>query len=203
MILIVGASYSAINNYMSDQELKNLVQIVEAAGREELKQEPVSYSATGLSPVISSAAFKNHYDVLYRGYVDRYNKGQGDSTFNRDGADLHRIFFTSLNNPRTNNRPRGASESLINRKFGSFEKFREEFTEAALKLQGSGWVYLSRSGEIKTITNHQSRTDIALLLDMWEHAYNHDYAADKRRYIKNFWRIVDWDRVNIRIYAGK
>ena len=188
---------------MEQQEIRNLVSLVEAKSTEKLEQEPVHYGESGLSPVMSAATFRYHYGKLYKGYVDRFNKGEGDSTFNRAGADLHRIYFTTLRPPKSNNRPRGASESLINRKFGNFENFKKEFAAAAMKVQGSGWVYLSRSGDIKTITNHQQRTDIALLLDMWEHAFNLDYAADKKRYVENFWRIVDWDRVNIRIYAGK
>ena len=188
---------------MENEQFRQLIELVESRGNPDLEQEPVHYSESGLSPVMSAATFRYHYGKLYKGYVDRYNKGEGDSTFNRAGADLHRIYFTTLRPPKNNNIPRGASEALINRKFGSFKKFQEEFASAAMKLQGSGWVYLSRSGEIKTITNHQQRNDIALLLDMWEHAFNLDYAADKKRYVANFWRIVDWDRVNIRIYAGK
>ena len=75
--------------------------------------------------------------------------------------------------------------------------------EEAMKIQGSGWIYLSRSGEIKRIPNHQKRTDIALLVDWWEHAWAKDYGADKKKYLANIWRIINWDRVNSRITGGK
>ena len=62
-----------------------------------------------------------------------------------------------------------------------------------MKLQGSGWVYLAKNGSIKIIRNHQKRTDIVILIDMWEHAFNLDYHADKKKYLDNIWRIMNWD----------
>ena len=91
---------------------------------------------------------------------------------------------------------------LINRKFGDYVKFQKELEQEAMKIQGSGWIYLSRSGEIKTIKNHAIRKDIALLIDWWEHAWALDYQSDKAKYLKNIWRCVDWEVVNRRIYGG-
>jgi superoxide dismutase len=62
---------------------------------------------------------------------------------------------------------------------------------------------MSRSGEIKTIKNHQIKNDIALLIDWWEHAWAKDYSSNKAKYLDNIWRCINWDKVNIRIYAGK
>ena len=64
-----------------------------------------------------------------------------------------------------------------------------------MKIQGSGWVYLARDGSIKTIKNHQIKLDIVLLIDWWEHAWLLDYGSDKKKYLKNQWRIIDWDIV--------
>jgi Fe-Mn family superoxide dismutase len=68
-----------------------------------------------------------------------------------------------------------------------------------MKLQGSNWIYLSKSGQIKTIRNHAKRTDIALLVDWWEHAWSLDYHSDKEKYLDNIWRIMDWDAINRRL----
>jgi Fe-Mn family superoxide dismutase len=68
-----------------------------------------------------------------------------------------------------------------------------------MAIQGSGWLYLSTQGEIKTIPNHQVRTDIALLVDWWEHAWALDYQSDKQRYLDNIWRIINWDVINDRL----
>jgi superoxide dismutase len=83
--------------------------------------------------------------------------------------------------------------------FKSFEKFQEDIQTEAMKIQGSGWIYLSTSGAIKTIKNHEVRKDIALLIDWWEHAWALDYQADKQKYLKNIWRIINWEVVNSRL----
>jgi superoxide dismutase len=62
-----------------------------------------------------------------------------------------------------------------------------------MKIQGSGWVYLSTGGEIKTIANHAVRTDICVLIDWWEHVWATDYQWDKEKYLSNIWRIINWD----------
>ena len=68
-----------------------------------------------------------------------------------------------------------------------------------MKIQGSGWVYMSTSGDIKTIVNHQVKNDIAMLVDWWEHAWALDYQHDKGKYLNNMWRIINWDIVNVRL----
>ena len=167
--------------------------------KEKLELVKLPYAKTALSPVMSQSTINNHYGKLAKGYVDRFNKGEGDSTFNAAGAYLHNLFFPQLRAPRTTNKPTGAVKTLIERKFKTFENFKEEFAEKAMKLQGSHWIYLSKNGTIKTIPNHQKRQDIALLIDWWEHAWAIDYGADKAKYLKNIWKIINWDIVNQRL----
>ena len=180
--------------------MRDIISLVEDKQKLELKKLP--YGTSSLSPVMSKTTIDNHYGKLARGYVDRYNKGEGDASFNEAGAYLHNIFFPQLRAPKNGNAPTGASLALINRHFGSFTDFKKDFEAEAMKLQGSNWIYLSRSGQIKTIKNHAKRTDIALLIDWWEHAWVSDYGSDKKRYLKNIWRIINWEYVNRRIYAG-
>ena len=66
-------------------------------------------------------------------------------------------------------------------------------------IQGSGWVYLSTSGEIKTIKNHQIKRDICILVDVWEHAWAVDYEWEKEKYLNNIWKIINWDVCNSRL----
>jgi len=66
-------------------------------------------------------------------------------------------------------------------------------------IQGSGWAYLARNGSIKTIKNHQTRSDIVLLIDWWEHAWALDYQSNKEQYLDNIWRIINWDVCNERL----
>lgn len=158
----------------------------------------LNYGESSLAPVMNQSTVRYHYGKLAHGYADRFNKNEGDKTFNYAGAWLHNVFFTQFRSPRNNNKPNGPISSLINSKFKSWDNFKDKFTTEALKLQGSGWVYLARDGSIKLIHNHQVRNDILILVDLWEHAYNLDYSTNKTKYLDNIWRIMDWNRLNTR-----
>jgi len=181
--------------------MRDIIELLEA--KEKLEQKDLPYARSALAPVLSKSNIDNHYGKLYKGYVDRFNKGEGDPTFNKAGAFLHAIWFPQLRAPKNANAPYGASLQLINRHFGNFIDFKKDFEAEAMKIQGSGWIYLSRSGQIKTIKNHAERTDIALLIDWWEHAWAMDYGADKKKYLNNIWRCINWEVVNRKIYSGK
>lgn len=161
--------------------------------------EPVKlgYSDTSLTPVLGADNLKQH-QKLWQGYCDRFNKKEGDQEFNYAGYLLHNLFFTQFRQARDNNRPNGPIGNLINSKFKSWENFKEEFASIALDIQGSGWIYLARDGSIKTIPNHQVRSDILILVDWWEHSYLPDYGTDKKRYLQNIWKIIDWNALNTR-----
>ena len=176
--------------------MRELIDLTEEKKKLELKKLP--YSTSALSPVMSKTTIENHYGKLARGYVDRYNRNEGDATFNEAGAYLHNIFFPQMRTPKNGNSPSGASLALINRHFGSFADFKKDFEEEAMKLQGSNWIYLSRDGKIKTIKNHAKRTDIALLVDWWEHAFILDYGSDKKKYLSELWKIINWNVINTR-----
>lgn len=179
--------------------IREAIDLVEAKSKKTLELAALTYTRTALSPVISKINLDQHYGKLAQSYVDRYNKGEGDPTFNEAGAYLHNLFFAQFQSPRNNNRPTGISLNLIERKYGSFDQFKEEFVKRAMSLQGSNWIYMSRSGEIKTIKNHAIRSDIALLIDWWEHAWFPDYGADKSKYLNNIWRIINWNAINSRL----
>jgi Fe-Mn family superoxide dismutase len=163
----------------------------------------IPYGYKDLDPVMSKETLEYHRDSLASGYVKRFNKKEGDSDFNEAGAFLHNIFFPQLQPPEDNNYPSGECLELINSKFKSFNLFKEEFQKKAMSIQGSGWVYLSKSGDIKTIVNHEVKKDIVLLIDWWEHAWALDYQSDKKSYLKNIWKIINWDFVNERISLQK
>ena len=176
------------------------IDLIEASTRPaKLETTPLPYGEKDLEPVMSRATINYHYEHLAKGYAKRYNSGEGNANFNRAGSFLHNRFFPQLREPKGANRPRGAVAALIEEKFKTYEDFKDQFKEKAMAIQGSGWIYLSTQGEIKTIANHQVRTDIALLVDWWEHAWALDYQSDKERYLDNIWRIINWDVVNDRL----
>jgi Fe-Mn family superoxide dismutase len=180
--------------------LREHIELVEATTRPaKLETTPLPYEEDALDPVLSKESINYHYEHLARGYAKRYNAGEGNADFNRAGSFLHNKFFPQLRPPRGRNLPKGAVLALIEEKFKDFDGFKAAFKEAAMKIQGSGWVYLSTGGDIKTIPNHQVRTDICVLVDWWEHVWALDYQWDKERYLDNIWRIIDWDVCNQRL----
>jgi hypothetical protein len=98
---------------------------------------------TDLDPVLSKDSINYHYEHLAKGYAKRYNAGEGNADFNRAGSFLHNKFFPQLKPPKGANRPRGAVLELIETNFKTYEDFKQAFKETAMKIQGSGWVYLS------------------------------------------------------------
>ena len=196
-MLIVLLQFGEIwlNNNMREH-----IDLIEASTRpSKLETTPLPYAETALEPVLSKASIDYHYEHLAKGYAKRYNAGEGNADFNRAGSFLHNKFFPQLRAPKGANRPRGAVLELIETKFKTYEDFKIAFKDVAMKIQGSGWVYLSTGGEIKTIANHAVRTDICVLVDFWEHVWALDYQADKERYLDNIWKIIDWDVCNQRL----
>lgn len=182
-------------------ELKQL--IIEAErSKKTLILEKLPYDRSDLAPVMSKETLDYHYGNLAKGYVDRYNAGEGDADFNEAGAFLHNIFFPQLKSP-SGAKPYDAILQFIDLHFGDYDKFKTAVEDTAMKIQGSGWVYLARDGEIKTIKNHQIRNDIVLLIDWWEHAWALDYQADKKKYLKNLWRTINWSVINDRLSIKK
>ena len=182
--------------------MRQYIDIVESKNRpKQLVLEKLPYKTSDLAPVLSKDNVEYHYGVLSRGYLDRYNNGEGDSDFNYGGAMLHNIFWAQLQAPKSGNKPSGAVKELIEQKYKSQDNFMDEFLLATMKLQGSGWIYLSKSGDIKSTPNQSYKTDILMPIDMWEHSFM-DYipAKDaKKQYITAIMRCINWSVINDRL----
>jgi len=174
-------------------------QLQEGRQIKKLEQAALPYARDGLGRSLSKQAIDYHYGKLYKAYVDRFNAGEGDPDFNEAGAFLHSIYFPQLQPPKGSNAPAGKSLEFINKHFKSFDTFKEKFEKTAMGIQGSGWAYLARNGEIKTIVNHQIKNDIILLIDWWEHSWVMDYQADKKGYLNNQWKIINWNIIDARL----
>jgi superoxide dismutase len=178
--------------------MRDIINLIEQSSEpDKLYTTPLNYGLESLSPVLSKDNLNYHFEHLAKGYAKKFNTGEGDPTFNKAGSYLHNKLFAQYKPPSGANRPKGEIQNLINSKFKSFEDFKDEFKTVAMGIQGSGWVYLSTSGKIKTIPNHSIRTDIILLVDWWEHAWS-DYQWKKDKYIDNIWKIIDWNIINER-----
>lgn len=182
-------SYSFIRNVLLEGKADKLFHL------------PLPYKRTDLAPVKSKETMDYHYGTLYKGYVDRYNNNEGDADFNQAGAFLHNIYFGQLQAPQGANRPYDASLAFVEQHYETYDNFQDQVESTAMKIQGSGWVYLAKDGRIRTIQNHEVRKDIVLLIDWWEHAFALDYQADKQKYLQNIWKIINWRYINDKISA--
>lgn len=158
----------------------------------------LSFKRDELDPIMSKKTLDYHYGQLYKVYIEKSNAGIGGK-FQVAGAFLHDNFFSQLKPSSGANRPTGQFLELVEKKYGDYDKFRAKVKEVAMAIQGSGWVYVDTKGAIKTIPNHEKRSDILLLIDWWEHAWALDYQSDKESYLDNIWKIIDWDRINSRL----
>jgi len=164
--------------------------------------EKLPYDIGDLSPVLSKDNVDYHYNVLSKGYVDRYNAGEGDPDFNYGGAKLHNLWWTQLKKPAGSNTPSGSILELIKDKYSDYKKFQEELVKTAMGIQGSGWVYLSKKGELKTTPNQSYKKDILMPIDMWEHSFS-DYTTEgkecKKKYLTSVMKIINWEVINNRL----
>ena len=177
------------------------------------------YDYAALEPHISAKIMELHHDKHHAAYVAganaaleqlaeaRANGSYGnvsklskDLAFNLGGHTNHSIFWKNLS-PEGGDKPTGELAAAIDEFFGSFDKFREHFTNVALTIQGSGWAILAwdtvgKRLIIEQLYDQQGNISVALIpvlqLDMWEHAFYLDYQNVKGDYVKAFWNIVNW-----------
>lgn len=187
----------------------------------DLMELPYSYAA--LEPVLSEEQVKIHYDKHHKVYVDRANelllKVDDNNNldygvvykklaFNISGALLHNMYWQNMSPSIENNTPNGEISGKICENFGHFEKFQAIFEEVATSIEGNGWaalIYCSKTDRLllEQIQNHSLNIipgfKTLLVLDMWEHAYYIDYKNEKKKYVQNFWSLVNWSEVNDRL----
>lgn len=126
----------------------------------------------------------------------------------------HSFFWKSMISPKAGGggQPNGDLADMINKHFGSFPTFKEQFIKAAVGFFGGGWVWLtleSWSGKFLITTTQNQDTPITLgltpllCLDVWEHAYYLKYQNRRSEYIENWWNVVNWEEVNRLFQYGK
>lgn len=121
---------------------------------------------------------------------------------NNGGGHANHTFFWNILSPNGGGNPTGALADAIDKKFGSFDAFKEEFAKAAATRFGSGWAWLvSNNGELEIMSTPnqdsplmEGKTPI-LGLDVWEHAYYLNYQNRRPDYVSAFWNVVNWDEV--------
>ena len=181
-----------------------------------------------LEPHISEKQLRIHHDKHHQGYVnganailrklDKARKEGADLdikstlkalSFNIGGHILHSLFWPNLAPAgKGGGKLGGALGDAIEEEFGSFERFKKEFSQAAISVEGSGWAALSFCRQtnrpiIMQIEKHNTNVypmfKILMVLDVWEHAYYLDYKNERAKFVDAFWSIVNWDKVNKRL----
>ena len=187
----------------------------------EHKLPELPWSGDALSPHISPETIEYHYGKHHKAYVDKLNAGvvgtefenmelediiakSGGGIYNNAAQIWNHTFYWHSLSPQGGGNPSGAVADAIGGKWGSFETFKKEFSNAAATNFGSGWTWLVKnaSGSLEILNTDDADCPLRqgvkpiLTLDVWEHAYYIDYRNARPKYIEAFWNIVNWDFAN-------
>jgi superoxide dismutase, Fe-Mn family len=176
------------------------------------------YALDALAPAISEETLQYHYGKHHQAYVTNLNKLIVDTEF--ESMDLESIikkaqgpifnnaaqvwnhtFYWHCLSPKGGNEPEGKLASAIQKAFGGFQAFQEQFSAKAASTFGSGWAWLVQdaAGDLKIISTSNAGTPMTegyhalMTCDVWEHAYYIDYRNARPDYIKAFWTKVNWE----------
>jgi Fe-Mn family superoxide dismutase len=187
------------------------------------------YDYKDLMPYMSEEQLKLHHDKHHLAYVnganaifEKLDKARKENaefdlkatlkelSFHIGGHLLHSTFWENMAPPgKGGGKPGGAIADALNKEFGSFDRFKMEFTKAASSVEGSGWAALIMQEcvarpVIMQIEKHNVNVypgfRVLMDLDVWEHAYYLDYKNDRAKFIEAWWNLVNWDYVN-KVYS--
>lgn len=177
------------------------------------------FEKTALAPHISEETLEYHYGKHHNTYVVKLNgllpgtefenktledivKTSSGGIFNNAAQIWNHSFYWNCLSPNGGGEPSGAIADAINAAFGSFDKFKEEFTASAINNFGSSWTWLVKKsdGSLAIVNTSNAATPLTddsltplLTVDLWEHAYYIDYRNARPNYMAAFWSLVNWD----------
>ena len=178
------------------------------------------YAKDALAPHISEETLEYHYGKHHNTYVVNLNnliagtdfenqslediiKSSDGGIFNNAAQVWNHTFYWNCLSPNGGGEPTGALADAINAKFGSFEQFKKDFSDACVTNFGSGWTWLVKnaSGELEIVKTSNAGCPLTdglsplMTCDVWEHAYYIDYRNARPSYVEAFWNLVNWDFV--------
>jgi Fe-Mn family superoxide dismutase len=188
---------------------------------------PLPYEKNALEPHISAETLEYHHGKHHKTYVDKLNglvegtdkenqsleeiiKNAEGGLFNQAAQVWNHTFYWNSMSPDGGGEPTGELAEAINKAFGSFDKFKEEFNAKGAGNFGSGWTWLVKNGDgsVEIVNTDDADTPIAgdkqtplLTCDVWEHAYYIDYRNARPKYLEAFWKLANWDFA-AKNYAG-
>ncbi len=190
----------------------------------------LDYSYDALEPWIDAKTMEIHHTKHHQAYIDKYNAAvKGTELENKDvdsvlkdlskvpenirkavinhggGHSNHSIFWKMMTGNKEENAIIGKIKEAVEKTFGSFDKFKEEFTNAALNRFGSGWAWLAfNKGKLEVYSTANQDSPLSegkvplLGIDVWEHAYYLKYQQKRADYVAAFWNVVNWKEVERR-----
>ncbi|MFZ9001683.1 MAG: superoxide dismutase [Bacteriovoracaceae bacterium] len=187
----------------------------------EHKLPELPWAKDALAPTISEETINYHYGKHHNAYVTKLNAGikgtefaemslediikkSSGGLFNNAAQVWNHTFYWNCLSPNGGGEPTGNVADAINAKWGSFDKFKEEFSNSAATNFGSGWTWLVKNsnGELEIVNTDDAGCPLTedktavLTIDVWEHAYYIDYRNARPDYIAAFWKLVNWDFAN-------
>ncbi len=179
---------------------------------------PLPYELNALEPHISKETLEYHYGKHHQTYVTNLNNllpgsgfenqtleeiivGATGPLFNNAAQVWNHTFYWHCLSPNGGKEPTGEIGALIQKTFGGFANFQEQFTKTAIGTFGSGWAWLVKTddGRLEIISTSNAGTPMTdnkkalLTCDVWEHAYYIDYRNARPKYLDAFWKLVNWD----------
>lgn len=187
----------------------------------------LKYKYTDLEPYIDAQTMEIHYSKHHQGYVNNLNKALENhpelsdksveellqelnslpediqtAVRNNGGGHYNHSLFWNIMSPNPQTQPSDKLLEMINRDFGSIDKLKEEFNNAAAKRFGSGWAWLVQDGgklEVISTPNQDSPVsqgkNALMSVDVWEHAYYLKYQNKRGDYVSAWWNVLDWEAV--------
>lgn len=184
----------------------------------EHKLPDLPYALDALQPHISKETLEFHYGKHHQTYVTNLNnlikgtefenmslediiKKSSGGMFNNAAQVWNHTFYWHCMKSSGGGQPTGALAAAINKKFGSFDEFKKQFTQTCVTTFGSGWGWLVKNadGSIELASTSNAQTPMTsgktalLTCDVWEHAYYVDYRNRRPDYVAAFWNLVNWD----------
>ncbi len=180
------------------------------------------YAKDALAPYISAETLEFHHGKHHNAYVTNLNnlvpgtefegktleqiiKSSTGGIFNNAAQVWFHTFFWHSLAPKAGGAPTGAIAAAIEKTWGSFDKFKEEFTKSAAGNFGSGWTWLVKKADGSLAISNTSNAGCPiteagvtpiLTVDVWEHAYYIDYRNARPKYLESFWALVNWEFAN-------
>jgi Fe-Mn family superoxide dismutase len=184
------------------------------------------YANDALAPHISAETIEFHYGKHHQTYVTNLNnlitgtefeglsleeivKTSSGGIFNNAAQVWNHTFYWNSLSPNGGGEPTGGLANAIERTFGSFEQFKQEFAKTAVTTFGSGWAWLVKkpNGGLELVSTSNAATPLTdgktpiLTCDVWEHAYYIDYRNLRPKYLEAFWALVNWEFANANFAA--